>query len=540
MHKEGSPNIHTGIFTSRFGRILRTNLTAYSFLAPAMLLVFTFGIFPIFYAFYVSLFKWRIKQGEYRGLDNYVSAMGDVAYVFFGLLALALGGVAAVAVWRALRTARSRGIPLQFLALALLPAAVSATGGALLLLRAVTLFAQAEGAQMGNAPLGLLLIALGITGAWFVDRYQHQRLAQSHFTNLPSFAIPALTTAVAGAAAVALLQFTISQLQASDHYLVALVRMRFLLYGVGGLGLGYAVWAWSLRQHSNLKLIGGLIGSIILIAAAIHLFSNWRGISAGSDPDFYLSLVVTIFFSLGTVPVQLAIAMLLATMLFQNIKAKGLFRIIFFIPYIAPAVATAGVFEAIFSIRPTSLANLPFTNGGTDPSGALRWLQEANPAVIELARAFGLELNPSWGFGPSLALFVVILYNIWVYVGYDTVIFLAGLGNIPTTLYEAAEIDGAGRWQLFRYITLPLLSPTTYFLSVVSVIGTFKAFNHIWVLREPAAQGTVDTASVYFFQTFFRGQRFGYATAMAVVLFVVILCLYIVQNRIAARKVFYG
>ena len=105
---------------------------------------------------------------------------------------------------------------------------------------------------------------------------------------------------------------------------------------------------------------------------------------------------------------------------------------------------------------------------------------------------------------------------------------------------EAAKIAGAGRWALFRHITLPLLSPTTFFLSVISIIGTFKAFNHIWILRDNAALGTTDTSSIYFFEVFFRGARFGYATAMAMVLFAVILALTAVQNQIAARRVFYG
>jgi ABC-type glycerol-3-phosphate transport system permease component len=101
--------------------------------------------------------------------------------------------------------------------------------------------------------------------------------------------------------------------------------------------------------------------------------------------------------------------------------------------------------------------------------------------------------------GPSLALFTIILYNIWVFAGYNAVVFLAGLGSIPGELYEAAEVDGAGRWSRFRNITLPLLSPTTFFLSMLSIIGTFKAFTHIYVLRRQAAGKEIDTMSVRIF-----------------------------------------
>jgi len=303
------------------------------------------------------------------------------------------------------------------------------------------------------------------------------------------------------------------------------------------LAAGYTIWSWGTRQQSNLKLALGIVSAAVFIGGGVWLATIWPVISIDSDADFYQSLTVTIWYSLGTVPIQLAVSMILAYLLFQNIKGKGLFRIIFFIPYIAPAVATAGIFQAMFSLRDASLGNRLLGALGGE---SVRWLQEPSAAVAALGQAFGIDSLTNITFGPSLALIVVILYNIWVYVGYDTVIFLAGLGNIPATLYEAGKIDGAGRWQLFRHITFPLLSPTTYFLSVISVIGTFKAFNHIYVLRTPAAQGTIDAASVHFFVTFQRASRFGYATSMAIMLFIIILILYLIQNRIAARSVHYG
>lgn len=528
------------VFSGRVRRILKENITAYAFLTPAMVLLFTFGIFPIFYAAYVSLFKWRIRQGEYRGLANYVAAMGDVAYVFFGLIALALITVTITTLYKAGKKAQEKDIPFKYPLLALIPAVITAVGMILALLRAVTIFAQSEEFVLGNAPLGILLMVVGGVSSWLVQRYQHVKVAKTAHSVLPNFATPALTAVLTGGGAYYIASYTIDQLSWSDRYPLAMVRIQYLIIALVVLAVGYFLWNWSMNQNSNVKLVGGLVGAIVMIGMGVQLAGWWPTISGDSDPDFYLSLTATVFYALFTVPIQLLISMVLAVLLYQNIKAKGIFRIIFFIPYIAPAVATAGIFEAIFSIRATSLANWPFTNGGQDPTAALQWLQEASPAFAELGQAMGLDAAAAIEWGPSLALFVIIIYSIWVFVGYDTVIFLAGLGNIPNTLYEAARIDGAGRWALFRYITLPLLSPTTYFLSVISIIGTFKAFNHIWVLREPAAQGTADTASIYFFQTFFRGTRYGYATSMAVVLFVIILLMTIIQNRIAARKVFYG
>jgi multiple sugar transport system permease protein len=135
---------------------------------------------------------------------------------------------------------------------------------------------------------------------------------------------------------------------------------------------------------------------------------------------------------------------------------------------------------------------------------------------------------------------VVIIHSIWTYVGYDTVIYLAGLANIPAELNEAAEIDGANQWEVFRHITFPLLSPTTYFLSLIAIIGTFKAFATLWVFRESLALGTTDTFSVAIFVEFFEKLRYGYASAMAFVLFLIILALTVMNNRVQGSRVFYG
>jgi multiple sugar transport system permease protein len=182
----------------------------------------------------------------------------------------------------------------------------------------------------------------------------------------------------------------------------------------------------------------------------------------------------------------------------------------------------------------------------------LRWLQEAKsigPLFVDLAnQSWGTDwawpdISGPLGFvlnGPSLALISIMIYSWWVYTGYDTVIYLAGLGNIPHDLYEAASIDGAGRWTVFRRITIPLLSPTIFFLAIIATIGTFKAFNSIWVMYESQSRDAVDTASILIFRTFRSDGQFGEAAAMAFILFGIILTLSRVQRRIGERLVFYG
>jgi multiple sugar transport system permease protein len=245
---------------------------------------------------------------------------------------------------------------------------------------------------------------------------------------------------------------------------------------------------------------------------------------------------VTVFFSVGTVPFQLALSMLLAIMLFQKLRGSALFRIVFFIPYVTPFIASAAIFRQLFANRDTSPVNLVIRQLGGE---GLAWLQESKGVFAIIGQGIGVDVPP-WLVGPSLALVVIIIHSIWTYVGYDTVIYLAGLANISVELYEAAEIDGADRWDVFRFITFPLLSPTTYFLSLLAIIGTFKAVSALWVFRESLALGTTDTFSVAIFLEFFEKLQYGYASAMAFILFLIILTLTVINNRVQGTKVFYG
>jgi multiple sugar transport system permease protein len=277
------------------------------------------------------------------------------------------------------------------------------------------------------------------------------------------------------------------------------------------------------------------LGAFTLLAGGWLLVGEIPVLLASGDKDLWNGLKVTIFFSAGTVPAQLTLSLFLAILLFQKLRGSELFRMVFFLPYVTPFIASAAIFRQIFANRDTALINLLLRGLGGNP---LAWLQESKGVNLILAESIGVDL-PSWAAGPSLALVVVMIHAIWTYVGYDIVIYLAGLGNIPTELNDAAAIDGASKWEIFRYITFPLLSPTTYFLSLVSIIGTFKAFATLWVFREGLALGTTDTFSVAIFLEFFDKLRYGYASAMAFVLFAIILGLTMINNKFQGSKVFY-
>ncbi|HHH40708.1 MAG TPA: sugar ABC transporter permease [Chloroflexi bacterium] len=324
------------------------------------------------------------------------------------------------------------------------------------------------------------------------------------------------------------------------HYLRALGEPRgFAIFILGLLLLLLAWWVWrrATQAASDRRLIFGLITAIFLMAAGWAVWTGFPVMLETGDIRLFRAISVTVFYSVGTVPVQLALALVLAYLLFQNVRGQDFYRMIYFMTYVTPVVASAAVFRGIvFTPRDEGLANLFLSAIGLP---TMKWLYEPKGVNLVLTNLAGLEI-PSWLGGPSLALVSVMLYNIWVFVGYDAVIFLAGLGNIPAELYEAAKIDGAGRWALFRHITLPLLSPTTFFLSMVAVIGTFKAFTHIYVMRTPGAQRTVDTVSIYIFDNFFKATRYGYASALAFILFAIILSLTLIQNRVIGERVFYG
>ena len=169
----------------------------------------------------------------------------------------------------------------------------------------------------------------------------------------------------------------------------------------------------------------------------------------------------------------------------------------------------------------------------------LRWLMEPRGIFEVLGKNLQIPI-PLELAGPSVAMLAIILYTTWVFVGYDTVIFLAGLGNIPNELYEAAKIDGASGWQLFRRITIPLLSPTTFFLLLYTVIGTFKAFNHIYVMTMGGPGNATTTSSIFIFQQMYQYNRYGYSAALSFILFSVILVITILQNRFTSRSVVYA
>lgn len=253
--------------------------------------------------------------------------------------------------------------------------------------------------------------------------------------------------------------------------------------------------------------------------------------------DFWQSIVVTVYYALGTIPVTLVLSFFIAYLLFQKVAGKGLYRLVYFMPYVTSTVAAALVFRWIFHSQ-YGILNFIITKIGI---GAQTWLLQPKGIFRLLFSALGIALPP-WAAGPSLALVSIMLFTIWQSMGFSVVILLAGLSNIPNELYDAARIDGAGEWRIMRYITLPLLTPTLFFLLIVSVIHAFQTFSGIYVMSDPqhgGPLGTTTNATMYIFLNFFEYARLSRASAAAFVLLFIVLALTLIQMRVIAPRVHY-
>ena len=254
--------------------------------------------------------------------------------------------------------------------------------------------------------------------------------------------------------------------------------------------------------------------------------------------EFVNALGVTIWYVALTVPVEMVIALVLAYVLYQGTFGRGAYRVVYFMPYITSVVAAATIFEWIFD------ANFGFLNFllGLVGIGPQAWLREPRGLFELVASAIGVAL-PAGLAGPSLSLVAVSLFTVWHFVGFQTVIFLAGLTNISREYYDAARIDGAGDWQLLRRITLPLLSPTIFFVAIIATVGAMRSFSQIYVLTAGGPLDTTRTVPLLIFRTFFERTAvngIGLGSAMSFVFVVIIIAITLIQFRVLGRRVFYG
>ncbi|HUA40087.1 MAG TPA: sugar ABC transporter permease [Streptosporangiaceae bacterium] len=254
----------------------------------------------------------------------------------------------------------------------------------------------------------------------------------------------------------------------------------------------------------------GVIVFLVIPVIALFVISllNWNLFSPATFEGFdnYLnifrfddarhSIGVTIYYVLLNIPLQTVVALGLAIMLNRRRPLMGIYRLLFVVPYLSTPVATAVIWYWVF-----------------DPKFG---------AVNTLLAHIGIT-GPQWLSSSSWAMPVVAMVNIWQYVGYNMLFFLAGLQAIPRQLYEAAEIDGAGPIKQFFRISLPLLNSTMLFVLVTGVIGSFQVFDTLYVLTQGGPGNSTEVMNLRIYQVAFTDFKLGEAAAMSVVLFGMIL-----------------
>lgn len=253
------------------------------------------------------------------------------------------------------------------------------------------------------------------------------------------------------------------------------------------------------------------MGILILTFIAVYErgFDNFQYVL--NDPDFYLALKNTFYFVLGAVPLSIIISLGFALLLNSNIKCRSFFRSVYFLPFVTSTVALSIIWRWIFN-GDYGLAN-------------------------HIVLFFGGK-KIKWLTNPNLTIPILVLFNVWKGMGYKIIIFLAGLQNIDEKIYLSAKIDSASKWNILTNITLPLLSPTLFFVSITSIIGAFKIFDEVFVLYNnstgPLKSGL--TIVYYVFNKFYRHWQFSISSAAAFVLFVIILIFTMIQLGVGRKK----
>lgn len=222
-----------------------------------------------------------------------------------------------------------------------------------------------------------------------------------------------------------------------------------------------------------------------------------------NDPTFWQAVKNTIIFVVGTIPVTTAIAIILAVFLNQKIKFRSFFRASYFVPVMTSVVVISTIFTYIYS-----------------PYGLLN----------SLLNLFGIP-GKNWLLNTNFALPAIMVMMIWASFGYYTVLFLAGLQNIPEEIYESAAIDGANTVQTFFRITLPLLRPMLIFALVINTIRSFQIFSQIFVMTQGGPLGSTRTIVYYLYNMGFQKFRMGYASGIAYLLFILILIFSVIQMK---------
>ena len=231
------------------------------------------------------------------------------------------------------------------------------------------------------------------------------------------------------------------------------------------------------------------------------------------DPRFHRAVLNTLTFMVG-VPLNMISGLLVALLLNTKVRGQAIFRTMYYIPVVTPLVVSSIIWK---------------------------WVYQGDYGLLNYyLLKFGLiDHKIVWLADPNLALPALIIMGIWGGTGATMVIYLAGLQSIPEEMYDAAKVDGASGWQRLIYITVPLLSPTTFFLFITGIIGAFQIFTEVYIMTNGGPLNRTTTIGFYLYTTAFRKFDMGYATAMAFALFAMIFVFTVIQWKFTRGDVEY-
>ncbi|SDT36216.1 carbohydrate ABC transporter permease [Actinoplanes derwentensis] len=288
--------------------------------------------------------------------------------------------------------------------------------------------------------------------------------------------------------------------------------------GLQGLPVRRTLTGYAFLAPSLIGVIGFLlVPVIVVIGISLHRWdlvspARWVGLDNYAalldDLAFWQSMLITGMFVALVIPAQVLLGLLAAVLLDRRLPGSVVFRTIFVIPWISAPLALGVVWRWIF-----------------DPSDG---------AVNALT---GIRVE--WLSDPDLALPAVAAVTVWQHVGYVALFFLAGLGGIPGQFAEAARIDGAGAWQVFRRITLPLLRPTMFFVLVTSLVTTFQTFDVVYAMTQGGPSGSTDVIASLIYREAFTNFRMGRAAAMSVVLLLLLITVTVSQQLYFRKRTTY-
>lgn len=258
------------------------------------------------------------------------------------------------------------------------------------------------------------------------------------------------------------------------------------------------------------------------IVAAGHIsLTSWNGfdpvkpfvgvdnyVRLTQDPQFWNSLLVTVIYAVGVCVLSVVSGLAVALLLNAPLRGLGIYRSIYFLPVVTSSVAAAIVWRYLL-----------------DPSGLVN-------AVLAQIGITG----PDWLQDRWLALGALTLLTVWKNIGFNAVLYLTALQALPDSIYEAASLDGASAWQKLRHLTVPLLSPMTFFVIVQALITSFQAFDLVYVFTEGGPRGGTDVLGMFMYRTAFRLGEFGYGTAIAFVTLALVLGVTLVQWRLGGGE----